>query len=78
MKYQGVRWTLGGVMVLVIAISQAICGWVGSGVYFRAVYPVLLLAGSSIFFWVGYQAWNHDESALADAQTPPEDPKETR
>lgn len=65
MKYQAVRWSLGGIIVVGIAITQAIFGWVGDGIYFRIVYPVLLLAGSSLFFWVGYRAWNYSEATPA-------------
>lgn len=61
MKYQAVRWFLGGVLVIGISVTQAVFGWVGDGVYYRWVYPVLLLVGSSVFFWVGYQAWNYNE-----------------
>lgn len=72
MKHQAVRWSLGGAMVIGIAITQVVFGWVGDGVYFRVVYPVLLLASSALFFWVGYRAWNYAESAPIEWESPSE------
>lgn len=57
MKYHGVRWMLGGVLVIAVAVTQAYEGWVGDGFYFRVVYPILLLLASTVFFWVGYNAF---------------------
>jgi hypothetical protein len=68
MKYQAVRWGIGGLVVIGIAVTQAIFGWVGDSLYFRIVYPVLLLAGSAFFFLVSYGAWNYEKATGADLQ----------
>jgi hypothetical protein len=57
-------------MVIGLAVSQAIYGWVGDGVFFRVVYPALLLAGSTLMLWVGYHAWNFTPESPTESEPP--------
>jgi preprotein translocase subunit SecY len=58
LRYKGAKMFLGGFLILGLAVTQSLYGWIGSGD--RVVYPLLLVVAAAFFFCVGWAACSVD------------------
>lgn len=70
LKYSGLKFILGGLVLAGLGISQAISGWIGSGVFYRIIYPCLCIPMALLLFSIGFLVFMvDDKTSVKSKQT---------
>lgn len=70
-RLAGLKFVLAGILAIGIGISQAIYGWVGSGMYYRILYPALCIPIGLLVLCIGLFAFLANDSPEAETEAQP-------
>ncbi len=72
-KVAGLKFMLAGIVVIALGVTQAIYGWVGTGMFYRILYPAVCIPMGLLVGTIGFLAFmvkDEDEPTSDTAQEP--------